>query len=92
LFGSSTRDLTDGEVAGTALWPFLSILLALLALALAFAVRNRPLMGVAIIFGLLEVSSFYYVLGTTLLVKSIIMLVLGAALLVSARVLARESR
>ena len=88
----SNRDLTDGSLASTALWPLLSVFLALLALALAFALRNRPLMGTAIIFALLEVSAFYYVLGTTLLVKSIIMLALGAVLLVSARLLSTESR
>ena len=84
--------LTDGSLNSTALWPLLSIGLALLALALAFNLCNRPLMGVAIIFSLLEVSAFYYVLGTSLLMKSILMLVLGAALLASAQVLAKESK
>ena len=88
----SAHVLTDGAPASTALWPLLSIFLALLSLALAYALRNRPLMGIAIVFALLEVSAFYYVLGTTLLVKSIIMLVLGALLLGSARFLSTESK
>ncbi len=90
-FGT-TRDFTDGSHGATALWPLLAVFLAMLALALAFAIRNRPLMGVAILFGLLEVSSFYYVLGTTLLIKAIVMMVLGAGLLASARWLATEAK
>ena len=49
-------------------------------------------MGVAIIFGLLEIASFYYVLGATLLIKSIVMVVLGAILLGAARWVAREAQ
>jgi hypothetical protein len=77
----STRE----EAGLVALWPLLAALLALLALALAFALGNRPLMGLAIIFGLVEVSCFYYTWGTTLLIKSIVMLLLGAGLLVAAQ-------
>jgi len=87
----STRDLTV-SYGGTALWPLLAMMLAVFALALGFALRNRPLMGVAMVFALLEIGSFYYVLGTTLLVKSIIMILLGAALMASAQWLAKESR
>ena len=75
----------------TALPPVLAMLLALLALTLSFAIRNRVLMGLAIIFALLEVGGFYYVLGATLLVKSIIMVVLGIALLGTAQFLGKES-
>jgi uncharacterized membrane protein len=67
-----------------ALWPLLAALLALLPLALAFAVRSNGLMGTAIVFALVEVSCFYYILGTTLLIKSVIMLLLGAVLLLAA--------
>src|ERR1051325_856320 len=88
----STHELTDAAPGATALWPLLAMLLAVLAMALAFAIRCRPLIGLAIVFGLLEVSAFYYVLGTTLLVKSIIMVLLGAALLASAEWLAMEVR
>lgn len=87
-----SRNLTDGALGATALWPLLSMFLALLALALAFTLRSRSLMGLAMVFGLLEVSAFYYVLGTTLLIKSIIMLVMGGGLLASARWLAREAK
>jgi len=88
----SSRGFTDGSHGATALWPLLAMFLAMLGLALAFAIRNRPLMGVAIIFGLLEVSTFYYVLGTTLLVKSIVMIVLGMVLIASAHWLAKEAK
>ena len=84
--------LKDGSSGVTALWPLLAIVLALLAMALAFTVRNRPLIGLAIVFGLLEVSCFYYVLGTTLLLKSIVMVALGVALMAAARWLATEAK
>jgi hypothetical protein len=82
----SRREVDAGWVA---LWPLLAALLAFLALALGFALRNRPLMGLAILFGLLEVSCFYYALGATLLVKSIVMLLLGAGLLLAAQLYRR---
>jgi uncharacterized membrane protein len=82
---------SEVDAGWVALWPLLAALLALLALALGFALRNRPLMGLAILFGLLEVSCFYYVLGTTLLIKSIVMLFLGAGLLLGAQ-LSRRAR
>jgi len=65
--------------------------MALFSLALSFTLRTRALMGVAIVFSLLELSAFYYVLGTTLLIKSIIMLATGAASLVSARISERRA-
>jgi hypothetical protein len=77
------------DAGWVALWPLLAALLALVALALGFALRNRPLMGLAIVFDLLEVSFFYYAWGTTLLVKSIVMLVLGAGLLFAAQLFRR---
>lgn len=85
----SASNITDGSIGSTALWPLLAMFLAVVALALAFMLRNCPLMGVAILFGLLEFSSFYYVLGATLLVKSIIMIVLGVGLVATAYWLAR---
>ncbi len=88
----SAREFTTGVTGSPALWPLLAVLLALLALALAFALHNRALMGLSILFGLLEVGSFYYVLGTSLLVKSIIMAALGTVLMGSARWLAKEAR
>jgi hypothetical protein len=85
-----TRDLTDAAHGSTALWPLLAMFLVVLGMALAFAIRNRALLGLAILFGLLEISAFYYVLGTTLLLKSIVMVALGAALLLGARILEKE--
>jgi hypothetical protein len=67
------------------------LLLVLLSMALGFALRSRPLIGTAILFGLLEVSAFYYLLGATLLIKSVVMMVLGAGLLGAGRRLAKEA-
>ena len=84
----SNREVDAGWLA---LWPLMAVLLALLALALAFAVRNVALMGLAIVFGLLEVGCFYYSWGPTLLVKSIVMLALGGGLLFAARLVRKAS-
>jgi uncharacterized membrane protein len=88
--GFGSRSHFANGAGATALWPLLAMLLAILSLALSFTIRNRALMGVAILFALLEIGSFYYVLGTTLLVKSIIMIVLGCTLLGAAQYLAKE--
>lgn len=72
-----------------ALWPLFAALLALLAMALAFTLGDRALLGFAILFALLDIGCFYYLLGTTLLVKSILMIVLGGVLLGAARLLER---
>jgi uncharacterized membrane protein len=45
-------------------------------------------MGACIAAVLLHVSHFYYALGTSLLLKSVLMLAMGAALLLAARTLA----
>jgi Domain of unknown function (DUF4401) len=71
-----------------ALWPLLSAGAALAAVAAAFALRSRALMGACIAAVLLHVSHFYYALGTSLLLKSVLMLAMGAALLLAARTLA----
>jgi len=80
-FGPGHPALAGPDKGWVALWPLLAALLALPAMALAFALRHRPLIGLAILFGLLEISCFYYVLGTTLLVKSLLMAALGLLLL-----------
>jgi uncharacterized membrane protein len=72
-----------------ALWPLLSAGAALAALAAAFAMHSRALMGACVIAVLLHVSHFYYALGTSLLIKSMLMIALGAALLIGSRVIAR---
>jgi uncharacterized membrane protein len=93
MFWSALGGSTSARVTvGVVLWPLMAVLLAMLAMALAFAVRNRALMGLAILFGLFEVSSFYYILGTTLLVKSLIMIALGAILMAAARWVSNEAK
>ena len=74
-----------------ALWPLLSAGAALAAVAASFALGSRALIGAGIVAVLLHVSHFYYALGTSLLLKSLLMLVTGAALLFAARRLAAES-
>lgn len=78
-----------GEVAagGLVLWPLLSALGALAAVAAAFARHQRGLMSVCIVAALLHVSHFYYALGTSLVVKSLLMLAMGGAALIAARAL-----
>jgi uncharacterized protein DUF4401 len=73
------------------LWPLLNALLALCAAFGAFRLRNKALLGVAIAAALLHVGQFYFLLGTTLVVKSIIMLGVGAALVIAGMSLRRKS-
>jgi hypothetical protein len=70
-----------------ALWPLLSAMAALAALAAGFALKHSALMGAAMIAALMHVSHFYYAMGTTLLIKSVVMVSIGILLLVVARVL-----
>ncbi|MEQ1516666.1 MAG: DUF4401 domain-containing protein [Usitatibacteraceae bacterium] len=72
-----------------ALWPLLSAIAATGAIAAGFAMKNRALMGIAIFGALLHISHFYYTLGTSLLMKSLIMVVMGAAMLGAAVLLKR---
>ena len=71
-----------------ALWPLLSAGAALAAVAASFALGHRALMGAGIVAALLHVAHFYYALGTSLLLKSLLMLLMGAALVFAARRLA----
>lgn len=75
-----------------ALWPILSAAASILALALAHALRSRPLMGSAIAAALVHVFHFYLLMGTTLLLKSLIMAVVGALLLAGTLLLDRRGR
>lgn len=70
-----------------ALWPLLSAIGALGAMAAAFALRSRALMAACVVAVLGHVAQFYYTLGTSLLFKSVLMLALGAALLLASRLL-----
>jgi len=85
FFGSG-----DADVGGLALWPLLSAFGALGAVAAAFALRQRALMGACVLAALLHVSHFYYALGTSLLVKSLLMAAMGGALLFAARTLSAK--
>ena len=75
-----------------ALWPLLSALAALGGIAAAFALRSGALMGACALAVLLHVSHFYYELGTSLLLKSLLMLAMGAAMLLAARGFAQGER
>jgi uncharacterized membrane protein len=63
---------------------------ALAAVAAAFALGLRGLMGAGVLAVLLHVSHFYYALGTSLLLKSLLMLAMGGAMLLAARGLAQR--
>jgi hypothetical protein len=64
-----------------ALFPLLSVALAMFSAYGAFRTRSSALLGFAVFAALLHVSRFYYLYGTTLLWKSVIMLTVGAGLL-----------
>ena len=85
-----------GEVAvqrdWLALWPALSALGALGAMAAAHALRSRALLGACVVATLLHVSHFYYELGAALLLKSLLMLAMGAAMLLAAALLGKGAR
>ena len=81
LAGLQIWEHTAGRSNWLALWPLFAFLAALFATFCAFRVRNRALIGLGIAGALLHVSQFYFLLGTTLIVKSVLMLVVGAALL-----------
>jgi hypothetical protein len=66
------------------LWPLLGTVTALFAAVSAYRLRNRALIGLAVAGALLHVMQFYYLLGATLVVKSMIMLAAGAVLLLAA--------
>jgi hypothetical protein len=66
-----------------ALFPLLSVALAMFSAYGAFRTRSHALLGFAVFAALLHVSRFYYLYGTTLMWKAVIMLVAGAALLLA---------
>jgi hypothetical protein len=75
----------------TALFPLLSIGLALFAAWCAFRLRSFGLLGFAVLGALLQLSRFYYFYGTSLMWKSAIMLLLGALLLAAGVALQRQA-
>lgn len=73
-----------------ALFPLLNVGLALFAVYGAFRLRSNALLGFAILAALVHLSRFYYLYGTTLLAKSVIMLCVGAGLLAAGAWLQRR--
>jgi hypothetical protein len=72
-----------------ALFPLLSVALAMFSAYGAFRMRSHALSGFAVFAALLHVSRFYYLYGTTLMWKAVIMLLAGAALLFAGAVLCK---
>jgi hypothetical protein len=69
------------EFTWWALFPLLSIGLAMFAAFCAFRLRSNGLLGVGILAALAHLARFYHLYGTTLMWKSLIMLVAGTLLL-----------
>lgn len=89
-FGSLIFWSAEVRTNWMALWPLLGAGAALLAASYAFRLRSRSLIGIAIVGALLHVGQFYYLLGTTLLIKSCIMIIIGALALLAATWLRRQ--
>lgn len=64
-----------------ALFPLLSIALAMFAAYCAFSLRSYGLLGLSVFAALTHLARFYYLYGTTLLWKSAIMFAVGVVLL-----------
>jgi hypothetical protein len=75
-----------------ALLPLLSVALAAFAGYCAFRVRSLGLLGFAVLCALLHLSRFYYLYGTTLMWKSMIMLAIGALLLLGGVALRKHEK
>lgn len=73
-----------------AVFSLLSIALALFAAWCAFQLRSSGLLGFAVFAALMHLSRFYYLYGTSLSAKSVIMLCLGAIMLGAAVLLQRR--
>lgn len=87
LWGSDGQARTHWLV----LWPLFGVTGALFAAFCAFRLRSRALIGLSVAGALMHVAQFYYQLGTTLLIKSSIMLAVGVAALAAAYWLNRSS-
>jgi len=88
VFGTNELGLSFNAWA---LFPLLSIALAMLAAVNAFALRSAGLLGFAIVAALVHLARFYYLYGTSLTAKALIMLGAGAVLLGAGRLLARRT-
>jgi hypothetical protein len=74
-----------------ALFPLFSIALALFVAYTAFQLRSAGLSGLAIVAALAHLARFYYLYGTTLTLKSMIMFAVGLVLLGAGRLLGRHA-
>jgi hypothetical protein len=74
-----------------ALFPLLSIALAMFAAYCAFQLRSYGLLGLGVVAALAHLARFYYLYGTTLLWKSAIMLIVGGVLLAAAVILQKHA-
>jgi len=66
-----------------ALFPLLNVALCMYAAYAAFLIRSNWLSGSAVLGAMLHLSTFYYLYGTTLMWKSLIMASAGVALLIA---------
>jgi hypothetical protein len=80
------------EFSWWTLVPLLSIALAMFAAHVAFSLRNAGLLGTCVVATLVHLGRFYYLYGTTLKMKSLIMLVMGLVLLGAGRMLDRRAK
>ena len=78
-------------VGWLAFWPLLSALASLGALAAAFALGSRGLMGLCVLAALMHMSHFYYAIGASLLLKSLLMIAMGVGCLAGARFLRKPA-
>jgi hypothetical protein len=74
-----------------ALFPLLSIGLAMFAAYCAFRLRSGGLAGFAVVAALLHLGRFYYLYGTSLTWKAVIMVCLGIVLLGAGLLLKQRS-
>ncbi len=84
-------DRVGVDMSWLALFPLLSIALAMFAAWCAFQVRNHGLLGFAAFAALLHLSRFYYFYGTSLTWKALIMLCVGGLMLGAAVWLERRA-
>jgi len=87
-FGALFGAIGTGSVA---IWSLLSAAAAFVALIFSFMLRSKPLMGFSVACVLAHLVYFYYALDTSLLSKSLLMLVIGVVCLGVQLLLKRHS-
>jgi hypothetical protein len=88
-FGAIFGTFGQGSVA---VWCLLSAAAAFAALMMSFMMQNKPLMGFCIACVFAHLVHFYYALGTTLVEKSVLMLVIGVVCLSAQQLLKANSK